>query len=105
MRYRYRLFPIAVLWLVLAGSASAEQLTISPEKIAGGEPAAMMQAYWLEQVDEATERWKADYEKRKTPEEIDAYQQQMREKFLEAIGGLPERTPRSAAGHSCQRPR
>ena len=45
------------------------------------------------QANQAIERWKADYEKLKTPEQIAAYQRRARETFLNSIGGLPERTP------------
>jgi len=82
-----------ILLSVITAPALADPLAIPPEQIADGEPATMMRAYWLRQADEAIERWKADYEKRKTPEEIAAYQQRIREGFLESLGGLPERTP------------
>ena len=79
--------------LAAAPAVGGEDLNVPPEKIEGGKPDGMMHRYLLRQVDQAAERWKADYEKRKTPEEIAAYQKRLREKFLEAIGGLPERTP------------
>jgi hypothetical protein len=85
-------YALIVLLLTAAGT-SGDELGIPAEKIAGGEPGRMMQQYWLRQVDQATQRWKEEYEKRSTPEQIAAYQQRLREKFLEAIGGLPERTP------------
>ena len=56
----------------------------------------MMKRYLLRQVDQATQRWEADYEARTTPEQIAAYQKQSRERLLEALGGLPERTPLNA---------
>ena len=48
------------------------------------------------QAEQAAKRWQEEYEARKTPEQIAAYQARLREKFLEAIGGLPERTPLNA---------
>jgi cephalosporin-C deacetylase-like acetyl esterase len=86
-------FSALVLVLLAGASARAEDLSIPAEKIAGGQPAKMMQKYWLDQVDLATKRWQADYAERKTPEQIAAYQRRLREKMLESIGGLPERTP------------
>ena len=80
-------------FLVIVPVAQGENLDIPPEKIEGESPAGMMHRYLLRQVDQAVERWKDDYEKRKSPEEIAAYQKRLREKFLELIGGLPERTP------------
>ena len=56
----------------------------------------MMHRYWLRQADQAAKRWQEEYEARKTPAQIAAYQARLREKFLEAIGGLPQRTPLNA---------
>jgi dienelactone hydrolase len=56
----------------------------------------MMKRHLLRQVDQATQRWEADYEARTTPEQIAAYQKQCRERLLEVIGGLPERNPLNA---------
>ncbi len=53
----------------------------------------MMHRYLLQQVEQALQPWKVAYEKLKTPEDIAAYQKRLREKCLDAIGGLPERTP------------
>jgi plasmid stabilization system protein ParE len=68
-------------------------LDLPPEKIEGGSPAGMMRRYLLRQAEHAAMRWKVDYEKRKTPEAIAAYQKTLRRQCLDAIGGLPERTP------------
>ncbi len=68
-------------------------LDVPPEKIEGGTPAGMMHRYLLRQAEHAAMQWKVDYEKRRAPEAIAAYQLGLRQKFLEAIGGLPERTP------------
>ena len=68
-------------------------LDLPPEKIEGGSPTGMMRRYLLRQAEHAAMRWKVDYEKRKTPEAIAAYQKTLRRQCLDAIGGLPERTP------------
>ncbi len=96
MRFLSRFCLWFILSSLIAAPALADPLAIPPEQIANGQPATMMQAYWLRHVDEAIERWKADYEGRKTPDEIAAYQQRIRERFLESLGGLPERTPLNA---------
>lgn len=95
---RCRCVGLSVLMAILAAATigRAGELDLPKDKIAGGDPAAMMQQYWLHQVDLATQRWQEEYEKRKTPEDIAAYQARLREVFLKAIGGLPERTPLSA---------
>ncbi|MGA2255632.1 MAG: alpha/beta hydrolase family protein [Thermoguttaceae bacterium] len=73
--------------------AAAEQGLDLP---AASIPGAMMHHYWLCQAQQAAKRWQEEYEARKTPAQITAYQDRLREKFLDAIGGLPVRTPLNA---------
>jgi cephalosporin-C deacetylase-like acetyl esterase len=89
-RLQQSLFFIA---LFVCFGVRADDLNLPRERIAGGQPGGMMQSYWMRQVDQATQRWKDRYEKLKTPEDITAYQQQLREVMLQSIGGLPEPTP------------
>ena len=53
----------------------------------------MMAHYLQHQAEQRFEHWRQRYEQLKTPEQIAAYQKDLREHFLQAIGGLPERTP------------
>jgi dienelactone hydrolase len=53
----------------------------------------MMSQYLNRQAQQQFEQWRQRYEQLKTPEEIAAYQKNLREQFLQALGGLPERTP------------
>jgi dienelactone hydrolase len=55
--------------------------------------AEMMAQYLQHEAQQRFESWRQRYEQRKTPEQITAYQKDLREQFLQAIGGLPERTP------------
>lgn len=71
----------------------AQAVTVLPERIDGVAPKDMMKAYLKRQTDAAFERWAKDYAALTTPEAVAAYQARLRAKFLEAIGGLPERTP------------
>ena len=73
-----------------------ENLQVLPEAIKGVKPVDMMKHYLLSQAQKEFERWKVDYEQRKTPEQISEYQKRLRSKFLEAIGPLPRRTPLKA---------
>lgn len=86
---------LAVCLLLCAGvrAIAEEGLTVPPEMIAGGSPQKMMRDYLRRQADEAIDRWQDEYEKLKATDEIAVYQRRLREKFLEAIGGLPDRTP------------
>jgi hypothetical protein len=68
-------------------------LTVLPETIEGVKPVDMMTTYLLKLVRQKCESWKQQYEQLKTPEQIAEYQKRLREKFIHAIGGLPERTP------------
>ncbi|MHC4176297.1 MAG: alpha/beta hydrolase family protein [Planctomycetota bacterium] len=87
------LLPIAVA--PAAAEDAAEDLAVLPEKIDGAAPKEMMHAYLMRAVHEALDRRDAEYEKLKTPEQLAAYQQRMREFFVAALGGFPERTPLS----------
>ncbi|MFW6171331.1 MAG: acetylxylan esterase, partial [Planctomycetota bacterium] len=53
-------------------------------------------AYLMDKVYEAVDRRKAEYESVETPEEIQAYQERMRQFFIEQLGGFPDRTPLNA---------
>lgn len=81
------------VFLVLGAGAPAEDLKVLPASLDGVTPPAMMRAYLLRQVAEATERRAAEFEKAKTPEQISAYQARLRQFFIDQLGGLPERTP------------
>lgn len=81
--------------VLLAGvvSARGQALDLPLEQMTGEKPAALMSRYWAAQSEQAFQQWRADYEARKTPEQIAAYQKNLEARFIEAIGGLPERTP------------
>lgn len=84
----------ALLTLVLVcGAEPADDLNcLSADERAQAQlyPRLQQQAY------EALDRRAAAYEELKTPDEIRARQAQLREFFLQQIGGLPERTPLNA---------
>ena len=73
-----------------------ENLQVLPDTIKGVKPVDMMKHYLRGQAQKEFERWKADYEQRKSPEQIAVYQKRLRSKFLEALGPLPRRTPLKA---------
>ena len=72
---------------------AGENLQVLPETINGVKPVDMMKNYLLSQAQKEFEKWKADYEQRKTPEQIAQYQKRLCSKFMEAIGPFPRRTP------------
>ncbi len=88
---------VAGLCLMVALSAGAgENLRVLPETVDGGPAGGMMSRYLMRQAQPWFEQWKTRYEQLKTPEQVAAYQKNLRERFLEAIGGLPARTPLDA---------
>ncbi len=88
-----RLSVVLFLFLFNLANAWTGELDVLPGEIDGVKPSGMMRTYLLGQMEEPIQRWKEDYEKRLTAEEIAGYQRRMRELVLQAIGGLPERTP------------
>ncbi|MGB2821688.1 MAG: acetylxylan esterase [Phycisphaerae bacterium] len=79
-----------------AAAYGADDLRVLPDPLDGGPRGEMVKRYLLGQIDQAWQRWQADYEQRKTTEQIAAYQKRLREEFLKAIGPFPERTPLNA---------
>jgi len=92
---RHRLgIAVVCLSLILGAAASAsEELRVLPETIDGVKPGDMMGHYLRRLARDRFDKWEVQYEQRKTPEQIAEYQKHLREKFIEAIGRLPERTP------------
>lgn len=87
-----RLIVAGVLGLMASTRAESAGAAATPARA----DADMMKRYLLRHVDQAEARWKADYEARKTPEQIAAYQKQSGQRLLDAIGGLPEKGPLNA---------
>ncbi|MHC4326773.1 MAG: alpha/beta hydrolase [Planctomycetota bacterium] len=92
---RRRMVAVASCLVLMLGAAVsvAEDLRVLPETIDGVKPSDMMGRYLRRLARDRFDKWEARYEQRKTPEQIAEYQKHLREKFIEAIGGLPERTP------------
>lgn len=82
--------------LAWAPLAPADELAVLPEKLEATTPREMMVAHWLRLGGEALDRHDAAYEELKTPEQVAAHRQRMRQFFLDALGGLPERCPLNA---------
>ena len=87
-----RVLLLSVLLSVPGAGAAAENLTVLP---AGGdvEPGQMMHTYLMGRVGEALDRRATEYEEVKTAEQMAERQRRMREFFVQALGGFPERTP------------
>jgi len=86
----------AVCLLVVVPAAVAEELAVLGEKIGDVTPKEMMHGHLMRLAGAALDRRDAEYEKIKTPQQIAAYQERMRQFYVDALGGFPERTPLEA---------
>ncbi|MEN6426897.1 MAG: acetylxylan esterase [Phycisphaerales bacterium] len=86
---------IAAGFCLIVGSVAVgeESLRVLPETVDGAPTGEMMSRYLLRQAQPKFDQWKQRYEQLKTPDQIAAYQKDLREQFLYAIGDLPARTP------------
>lgn len=107
-----RFHPRAMGWAGIVGmvifgisiACGASESSVPPkelEVLAGWRelenPGEMMTRYLLDQIAQAEQKWRQDYEARKTPEQIAAYQDRLKKEFIRRIGGLPEaRSPLNA---------
>ncbi len=91
---------LAVLTAVCPSTADAaepaEDLSVLTREAGGAAPGELLHAWLMQKVHAAADRRDAEFEKLQTPDQIAAYQQRMRQFFLDQIGGLPERTPLNA---------
>ncbi len=93
MQIQLSLVCIVVVLLATVVSTFGEELRVLPTDIDGAPARATLERYLLRQVDEAWTRWQDQYEKLETPAQITAYQKRRKAFFVDAVGGLPERTP------------
>ncbi|MEN6574955.1 MAG: acetylxylan esterase [Phycisphaerales bacterium] len=86
---------IAAGFCLIVGSVAVgeESLRVLPETVDGAPTIEMMSRYLLRQAQPEFDQWKQRYEQLKTPDQVAVYQRGLREQFLQAIGGLPARTP------------
>ena len=75
---------------------ASDDLRVLPEKLDGLPAQQMMHRYLMRLALEAFERREANFEKLKTAEEVQAWQQRLREFFLAQLGGPPPRGPLNA---------
>ncbi len=84
---------VAVCLLFVALPVAAEDLKVLPSSFDGTTSSGMVHDYLMQEAQKAFDRRDAEYEKLKTPEQLAAYQQRMRQFFVTKLGGFPERTP------------
>ena len=85
---------IIVLILTVASvSFSADDLSVLTTPPDAPPPTDMMKNYLLDLAAQLNAKWLADYSERTTPDHISEYQKNLKDRFTEAIGGFPPRTP------------
>ncbi|HEY7428512.1 MAG TPA: acetylxylan esterase [Gemmataceae bacterium] len=91
-----RLVFVAALLLVLAVPAGAEE-TLTVFKTDGDNPPTrMLRAYLLTETRKAFDARRTAVAALKTPEDVQKRQKELRAKFVEALGGFPDKTPLNA---------
>ncbi len=84
---------LCLLLAMISGTPSTETLTVLPTHLGTIAPRDMMRSHWMRLSIAALDRHDAEYEQLKTPEQLTAHQEKMRQYFLAQIGGFPNRTP------------
>ncbi len=92
-RKRIAVVVVCMCLVNIAGVSADENLRVLPETLDGVSVSKIMGHYLRQQAARQFENWKREYEKRKTAEQVSEYQKRLRAKFIEVLGGLPERTP------------
>jgi cephalosporin-C deacetylase-like acetyl esterase len=91
-----RLFFAALLAAGTATAFAADDLTVLKPGPKETPPRKLLHTHLLAECQKHFDARKAEVEKLKTPEEIAARQKVLREKFVAALGGFPEKTPLNA---------
>ncbi len=84
---------LAAVQLISLFAFAQDEFHVLLETVGGVPPNEMMQEHLIGLIDREWDRWKSDYEMRTTPEAVAEYQHRLHDLFMDAIGGLPERTP------------
>lgn len=90
------LAPSLILAFQLAAADLRAELRVLPTQPAEAAPSGMMRRYLREQARAALDARTRQVEQLKTAEKVSAYQARLRSFFIDALGGLPERTALNA---------
>jgi cephalosporin-C deacetylase-like acetyl esterase/pimeloyl-ACP methyl ester carboxylesterase len=91
-----RLMLTAALSLVIAVPASAEDALAVLKPDGDNPPSRMLRAYLLAEAQKAFDARRTAVAALKTPEDVRKRQKELRAKFVEALGGFPDKTPLNA---------
>src|SRR5688500_7932627 len=90
-------FSLLLAGLLLVGpaamSAAAEDLTVLRADDRDAPPRKMLNAYLQARANEHFDARRAAVAALKTPDDVQRRQRELRAKFVEALGGFPDKTP------------
>ncbi len=92
-RKRITVVVVYLCLVTIAGVSADENLRVLPENLDGVAADKIMGHYLRKQAALQFENWKREYENRKTSGQVAEYQKRLRTKFIEVLGGFPDRTP------------
>lgn len=88
-----RTFTLITAFLLATSLHAAEDdSAVLPAELPEGPKTLMLHRYLLKQANDALDRREKAFERIETADDAKAYQQRMREFFIERLGGFPERT-------------
>lgn len=88
--------PLLAAWLLFPATIHAEEDLTVLKPADGSSPRKMLNNYLMDRCKEQFDARKATVKSLKTPEEVSKRQEMLKAKFIEAIGGFPEKTPLNA---------
>ena len=91
-----RLSLLVPVLLATVPAAAQEDLTILKAGPEGGSPRDMLSSYLKAEAGKAFEARRAAVSSLKTPEDVARRQRELKARFIDALGGLPEKTPLKA---------
>ena len=90
------LITVAMSLTVVFSACAQDDLTVLQPKPENEAPGQLLYAYFQQQVHAALDQRLERYEQIKTPDDVAAYQNELKSFFIEQLGGFPERTPLNA---------
>lgn len=87
---------VSLLFVWISAPLLAESPIQVLKSVDDRQPNQIMENWLLKQANQNFTAWQNRYEQLKSPAEIAAYQENLRNRFVNNIGGFPERTPLNA---------
>src|SRR5580704_13304847 len=88
---------LTCLLMAITPASADEGLTVLGEAPDGGPPRAMLSRFLIGEAGKAFDARRAAVAAIKTPDDLARRQRELKARFLQAIGDLPEKTPLNAS--------